>query len=110
MFGALDALNSGERMRFVNDHDPLPLLDQLRARAARAADSYSAKPWPRLTRARVASKDDCRPSSSHTSWPRSRYSASRSSTGGGTQSGRVPIDSPITSGEARALSYSARSS
>ena len=29
IFGALDALNSGERMRFVNDHDPLPLLDQL---------------------------------------------------------------------------------
>lgn len=32
IFGALDALNPGERMRFVNDHDPLPLLDQLRAR------------------------------------------------------------------------------
>ena len=32
IFGALDALNPGETMRFVNDHDPLPLLDQLRAR------------------------------------------------------------------------------
>ncbi len=32
IFGALDALSPGERMRFVNDHDPLPLLDQLRAR------------------------------------------------------------------------------
>jgi len=32
IFGALDALNSGERMRFVNDHDPLPLLDQLATR------------------------------------------------------------------------------
>lgn len=32
IFGALDALNPGERMRFVNDHDPLPLLDQLSAR------------------------------------------------------------------------------
>ena len=32
IFGALDALTSGERMRFVNDHDPLPLLDQLRRR------------------------------------------------------------------------------
>jgi uncharacterized protein (DUF2249 family) len=32
IFGALDALNSGESMRFVNDHDPLPLLDQLRLR------------------------------------------------------------------------------
>ena len=32
IFGALDALRSGETMRFANDHDPLPLLDQLRAR------------------------------------------------------------------------------
>jgi uncharacterized protein (DUF2249 family) len=29
IFGALNALNPGETMRFVNDHDPLPLLDQL---------------------------------------------------------------------------------
>jgi uncharacterized protein (DUF2249 family) len=32
IFGALDALNAGETMQFVNDHDPLPLLAQLRAR------------------------------------------------------------------------------
>ena len=32
IFGALDALTPGETMRFYNDHDPLPLLDQLRAR------------------------------------------------------------------------------
>lgn len=32
IFGALDALNHGETMRFVNDHDPLPLLAQLRER------------------------------------------------------------------------------
>ena len=32
IFGALDALHSGETMRFVNDHDPLPLLDQLVSR------------------------------------------------------------------------------
>ena len=32
IFGALDALAAGECMRFVNDHDPLPLLDQLRRR------------------------------------------------------------------------------
>jgi uncharacterized protein (DUF2249 family) len=32
IFGALDALNHGETMRFVNDHDPLPLLDQLATR------------------------------------------------------------------------------
>lgn len=29
IFGALDALRPGETMRFVNDHDPLPLLAQL---------------------------------------------------------------------------------
>lgn len=30
IFGALDALHAGETMRFANDHDPLPLLDQIR--------------------------------------------------------------------------------
>lgn len=38
IFGALDALTPGETMRFVNDHDPLPLLDQL---AARYGDAVS---------------------------------------------------------------------
>jgi uncharacterized protein (DUF2249 family) len=32
IFGALDSLRPGETMRFCNDHDPLPLLDQLRTR------------------------------------------------------------------------------
>ena len=32
IFGALDALLPGEGIRFVNDHDPLPLLRQLRER------------------------------------------------------------------------------
>jgi uncharacterized protein (DUF2249 family) len=32
IFGALDALNAGERMRFVNDHNPLPLLQQMQDR------------------------------------------------------------------------------
>jgi uncharacterized protein (DUF2249 family) len=32
IFGAFDALRPGETMRFVNDHDPLPLLEQFRAR------------------------------------------------------------------------------
>ena len=31
-FGALDALQPGEAMRFVNDHDPLPLLAQIAGR------------------------------------------------------------------------------
>ena len=29
IFGALNTLNPGETMRFYNDHDPLPLLQQL---------------------------------------------------------------------------------
>ena len=36
IFGALDALMPGETMRFINDHDPLPLLAQQRAKAAPA--------------------------------------------------------------------------
>jgi uncharacterized protein (DUF2249 family) len=36
IFGALDALVPGETMRFVNDHDPLPLLEQLRQRYGEA--------------------------------------------------------------------------
>jgi uncharacterized protein (DUF2249 family) len=32
IFGALDALNPGEVMRFINDHDPIPLLQQMQAR------------------------------------------------------------------------------
>ena len=32
IFGALDALEPGEVMRFANDHDPLPLLRQLAQR------------------------------------------------------------------------------
>jgi uncharacterized protein (DUF2249 family) len=32
IFGALDALHPGETMRFLNDHDPLPLLEQMRTR------------------------------------------------------------------------------
>ena len=32
IFGALGALQPGETMRFMNDHDPLPLLRQFRDR------------------------------------------------------------------------------
>lgn len=32
IFGALESLNEGETMRFVNDHDPLPLMHQIAAR------------------------------------------------------------------------------
>ena len=36
IFGALDALSAGECMRFINDQDPLPLLEQLRRRYGEA--------------------------------------------------------------------------
>ncbi len=36
IFGALEALRPGETMRFVNDHDPLPLLAQLQERYGQA--------------------------------------------------------------------------
>lgn len=32
IFGALGALRNGETMRFINDHDPTPLLGQLQQR------------------------------------------------------------------------------
>jgi len=32
IFGALESLQDGETMRFVNDHDPLPLIDQINQR------------------------------------------------------------------------------
>lgn len=31
IFGALQALQAGETMRFCNDHDPIPLLSQINA-------------------------------------------------------------------------------
>jgi len=36
IFGALDSLHTGETMRFVNDHDPLPLLQQMQMRYGEA--------------------------------------------------------------------------
>jgi uncharacterized protein (DUF2249 family) len=32
IFGAIDTLRSGETMRLVNDHDPIPLIAQLHER------------------------------------------------------------------------------
>ncbi|RMC96173.1 DUF2249 domain-containing protein [Aquitalea palustris] len=34
IFAALESLHDGEIMRFVNDHDPLPLLEQIGQRYA----------------------------------------------------------------------------
>jgi uncharacterized protein (DUF2249 family) len=38
IFGALDALHPGETMRFVNDHDPIPLLHQMQERYGAAVE------------------------------------------------------------------------
>ena len=46
IFGALDALQPGETMRFVNDHDPLPLLDQMKARYGDAVNISYLKREP----------------------------------------------------------------
>lgn len=44
IFGALDALQPGEVMRFVNDHDPIPLLQQMQARYGEAVETaYRAR-------------------------------------------------------------------
>ncbi|CAN5691406.1 hypothetical protein BH11PSE12_BH11PSE12_19950 [soil metagenome] len=32
IFGALESLEQGDIMRFINDHDPLPLLSQIQQR------------------------------------------------------------------------------
>ena len=36
IFGALDVLTPGETMRFLNDHDPVPLLRQIAERYGEA--------------------------------------------------------------------------
>jgi len=44
IFGALESLSDGETMRFVNDHDPLPLLGQIQQRYGdQVAISYVAR-------------------------------------------------------------------
>lgn len=44
IFGALQALQPGETMRFYNDHDPLPLLAQIeRHFGGRVAISYISR-------------------------------------------------------------------
>jgi len=44
IFGALESLEEGETMRFVNDHDPLPLLNQISQRYGnQIAMSYVAR-------------------------------------------------------------------
>ena len=44
ILGALDSLHPGETMRFVNDHDPLPLLAQLMERYGDAIEiNYVAR-------------------------------------------------------------------
>lgn len=57
IFGALDALHSGEVMDFINDHDPLPLLDQLRSRYGEGIDWVYLERAPHMIRIRFSKKD-----------------------------------------------------
>jgi uncharacterized protein (DUF2249 family) len=44
IFGALESLEDGETMRFVNDHDPVPLLNQIQQRyGAQIGINYVAR-------------------------------------------------------------------
>jgi len=44
IFGALESLEDGETMRFVNDHDPVPLLGQIQQRyGSQIAIAYVAR-------------------------------------------------------------------
>lgn len=49
IFGALDALVAGETMRFMNDHDPLPLLEQMRQRYGDGIEIQYVTREPELT-------------------------------------------------------------
>lgn len=46
IFGALDVLRPGETMRFCNDHDPLPLLEQIQTRYGHAIGITYVQPGP----------------------------------------------------------------
>lgn len=56
IIGALDALQRGEAMEFINDHDPLPLLDQLRSRYGDRIDWAYLEREPRMVRIRFSKK------------------------------------------------------
>ena len=46
IFGAIGALHAGETMRFTNDHDPIPLLNQLKQQFGDALDIRYVKREP----------------------------------------------------------------
>jgi len=48
IFGALDALRPGEIMRFANDHDPIPLLQQLQQRYGNTVEIHYQSREPGL--------------------------------------------------------------
>jgi uncharacterized protein (DUF2249 family) len=48
IFGALESLHDGEVMRFVNDHDPLPLLEQVRQRYGQQVTFRYAERQPEM--------------------------------------------------------------
>jgi uncharacterized protein (DUF2249 family) len=56
IIGALDVLQKGEAMEFINDHDPLPLLDQLRSRYGDRIDWAYLEREPQMVRIRFSKK------------------------------------------------------
>lgn len=64
IFGALEALHDGETMRFMNDHDPVPLLGQIEQRYGnqingRASPAKSSLISP-FRRRRIKAESTCR--------------------------------------------------
>jgi uncharacterized protein (DUF2249 family) len=49
IFGALDSLRPGEAMRFANDHDPIPLLQQMQQRYGTGIEINYVQRDPDLT-------------------------------------------------------------
>lgn len=46
IFGALEALYDGETMRFINDHDPVPLLNQIEQRYGKQVQCHYVQREP----------------------------------------------------------------
>ncbi|MHB1531819.1 DUF2249 domain-containing protein [Acidithiobacillus sp.] len=56
IFGALDVLQGGEAMDFINDHDPLPLLEQLHSRYGDHLEWAYLERGPQMVRIRFSKK------------------------------------------------------
>lgn len=61
IFGALESLDRGETMRFVNDHDPIPLLHQIQSRYGDQVAIAYVQRGPRAGGDRLLGHAGCRP-------------------------------------------------